>query len=228
VLSVFGSNLSWYTDWLRPDNLLAGALPFTLGGTQVYVDNVPAPLLYVSPGQINFIVPSNQIAGDVQFRVVRQGLSGPSIGLTLRDAAPALFVQDSGYAIATDAAGKLLTADHPASAGNIVVVYATGLGRTQPNPAPGEVPTGAAQILELRNLTVMLDGISLPPFRIKYAGVTPYCAGLYQLNVELPLETGPDPEIRISIGEQSSLAGLRLPVEVAATMPQPGAHGLRF
>ena len=229
VLSVFGSNLSWYTDWLQAGNLVAGTVPFDMGGTRVYVDNVPAPLLYVSPVQINFVIPGNQIAGDVPVRVVRQGLSGPAITLTLRNAAPALFAQASGYAIATDGAGQLLTAANPSSPGAIVVVYATGLGRTQPNPAPGEVPGGAAPILELRNLTVFLDGYPLASYRVKYAGVTPYCAGLYQLNVELPAETGPDPELTVWIDGKSSLAGLRLPVATPdATMPQPAARGPRF
>ena len=64
-----------------------------------------------------------------------------------------------GYAIATDAAGKLLTADAPAHAGDIVVIYLTGLGRTSPNPAMGEIPSYAASMwLRFAESDVERDG----------------------------------------------------------------------
>jgi uncharacterized protein (TIGR03437 family) len=43
-----------------------------------------------------------------------------------------------------------------------------------------------------------------------YAGLTPQSAGLYQINLQLP-DSGPtDPELRVSIGDQSSQAGVKL------------------
>lgn len=213
VVSIFGSNLSWYTHALEQGDIAGNTVPVTMANTQVYVDNAAAPLLYVSPVQINFIIPGNQIQGDVPIRVVRQGVSGPPVILTLAESAPALFRQETGYAIATHGDWQLLTDISPAVGGEIVVIYLTGLGRTQPNPAPGELPTGAAPMLWLKNLTVFLDGTALPSYRVKYAGATPYNAGLYQLNLELPPETGPNPEIRLSVGSQTSGPGVRLPLQ---------------
>jgi uncharacterized protein (TIGR03437 family) len=46
--------------------------------------------------------------------------------------------------------------------------------------------------------------------RIKYAGVTPGYAGLYQINLALPDSPGQDPEIRVAIGDQSTPSGLKL------------------
>ncbi len=62
------------------------------------------------------------------------------------------------------------------------------------------------------SLKVALNGATLDPIRIKYAGLTPNSAGLYQINVLLPDGTGPDPEIHVWAGEQSPQTGLKLPL----------------
>ena len=65
-------------------------------------------------------------------------------------------------------------------------VHATGLGRTTPNPRPGEIPAYAAQMVRPGDLKISLGGTALEPWRIKYAGLTPGSAGLYQINLLLP------------------------------------------
>ena len=47
---------------------------------------------------------------------------------------------------------------------------------------------------------------------IKYAGLTPGVAGLYQINLEMPKEIGNDPEIRVTAGIRPAQTGLKLPV----------------
>jgi len=86
VLSLFGTNLAWTTEAVTPETLAAGSLPTQLAATIVFVDNVPVPLLYASPTQINFLVPAEQIPGDVTVTVVRQGVSGPAVTIALIDA----------------------------------------------------------------------------------------------------------------------------------------------
>jgi uncharacterized protein (TIGR03437 family) len=144
--------------------------------------------------------------------VVRESSSGPEVTLILVDAAPALFAQSTGYVVATHADGSPIAADSPAHAGDTVVVYATGLGKTTPNPAPGEIPQTAAQIVSPGSLTVYLDGAALDPVWIKYAGLTPLSIGLYQINIQLPPNPGTDPEIRVDVGTQESQAGLKIAV----------------
>ena len=212
VLSIFGTNLSWSTHVLMSSDIAGNTLPTQLNGVQVYVDGWPAPLLYVSGSQINFIVPGNEVSGDVTVRVTREAVKGPDVTVTLVEVAPGLFGVGTGYAIATHSDGSLITANSPAQGGDIVVVYATGLGRTQPNPSPGVIPQSAAPMLWLANLTVYLDQVALPSFRIKYAGLTPFSVGLYQINIELPADVGTDPEISVAVGAQSSPAGLRINV----------------
>ncbi len=196
---------------------------------RVYVQGLtPVPLLFVSEGQINFIMSSVERAGPVTVRVVTEGISGPEVTVTLVDAAPALFPNPMavGYAIAQDSNYNLLTADAPAHAGDTVVIYATGLGQTSPNPAVGEIPSYAASICQLSQTTpptcssvlafaalkVTLNGRAVDPILIKYVGLTPGSAGLYQINLHLPEGTGSDPEIQVTAGNLTAQAGLKLPL----------------
>src|SRR5262249_40629310 len=136
------------------------------------------------------------------------GLTGPEITVNLINCAPALFEMPGGYAIATSADGKLLTADAPAHPGDTIVIYLTGLGRTLINPVPGEIPKYASQIVNLASLKVALGGTPVDPARIAYVGLTPGSAGLYQINLLVPTGAGNDPEIQVT-GDSTS-GGLKL------------------
>jgi uncharacterized protein (TIGR03437 family) len=92
-------------------------------------------------------------------------------------------------------------------------VYATGLGATEPNPGPGEVPQTAATIVGVASLAVSLDGAVLPSYLIKYAGVTPGCVGLYQINIELPTSVGTDPVIQVAVGSQTNSGTPKIAVQ---------------
>ena len=210
IVSIFGSGLARSSQGVTAGDILNNTLPTELNGTHVYVMNSPAPLLYVSDGQVNFLVPGNQLDGDVKIRVVREGLTGPEVTVTLVDAAPALFQTAAGYAIAAHLDNSLIAPGSPAQAGEIIVVYACGLGRTLPNPAPGAIPQSAAVIQRLSDLKVYLGGAAIDAASILYAGLTPGSAGLYQINLVLPDNPGTDPEIRVAIADQSSPAGLKL------------------
>ncbi|MBZ5621535.1 MAG: hypothetical protein LAQ69_22830, partial [Acidobacteriia bacterium] len=170
------------------------------------------PLFYVSASQINFLVPSNEWVGPMTIRVASEGKSGPEVTVTVVDAAPALFTVAGGYAIATHVDNSLVSPDSPARAGEIIVVYATGLGKTAPNPANGELPQYAAQIVGLGTLQASLGGVVVGSDLIKYAGLSPGSAGLYQINLEVPGNPGTDPEMRVSVAGQSSPAGLKLAI----------------
>jgi uncharacterized protein (TIGR03437 family) len=215
VVSIFGSGLARSEHALADSDLVkcetsAGlCLPVELNFVRVYVNGYPAPMLYVSEGQINFLIPSMLVTGPAVIQVL-SGVYGPEVTVSLVDAAPALFPNPKapGYAIATDATGKLLTADAPAHAGDTVVVYVTGLGYTSPNPGLGAIPNSAWPAMA--TVKVSLQGTALDPVRIKYAGVTPGSAGLYQINLVLPDGAGVDPEIVVSAGSAPGQGGLKL------------------
>lgn len=210
--TIFGQDLAWGQEALTADSLTGGLLPTTLSDVRVFVANYAAPLFYAGPTQINFLVPGNLKIGDVPLRVVRQGVTGAEVTIRLVDAAPQLFPWPDNSAIAQHADYRTITPDDPARPGEIIILYANGLGTTEPSPASGEVPWYPGLITHLDELEVSVGGAVLPPDRILYAGLTPGWPGLYQINLRLPETVAPDPEIRVTIAGQSSPAGLKLAI----------------
>jgi uncharacterized protein (TIGR03437 family) len=215
IATMYGTGLAYTTKAITQADIHDGTLPTVLPGTgvRVLVGGLPAIIYYVSPGQINFLVPSYLLPGPVNVQVLLDGLAGPPVSVKLAAAAPALFETGKQNAVAARPNGKLISPSSPAKPGDWVILYATGLGQTVPPVIYGEVPTTAAEIGQMSEFKLMLDGVAVDKSRIYYAGLAPYFAGLYQINLKLPHSLGENPEIRIEIGKQISAAGLRLPVQ---------------
>jgi hypothetical protein len=126
-------------------------------------------------------------------------------------AAPALFVE-GGYAIATHADNSLLTAEKPARPGELIVVYAAGLGKTATTPGNGELVPYLSALADLTGFRATLGGAAVAAGKIYYAGLTPQSAGLYQVNFWVPDQVGNDPEVRLFVGDAGSPAGVKLRV----------------
>jgi uncharacterized protein (TIGR03437 family) len=102
------------------------------------------------------------------------------------------------------------TREYPAEPGEIVSLYATGLGPLAEGLGDFDLPHRAIPILARKDLRVLLNGIAMPDSAIEYAGCAPTYYGLYQINLRLPDRLDPDPEIRIALGDHLSPAGIRL------------------
>lgn len=212
IATVYGTNLSYSTGSAFYVMPTAGWLPVDINAVHVYVGGLSAPLYYVSPTQINFLIPAELRPGDMDFFTTHDGLAGPHVKITVHDAGPALYPWGPGMIASTHADGSIITKDHPASAGETVVVYGTGLGKTDPLLASGTIALIAAPIQLLNELRVMVAGNALDAKSVQYAGVTPGTPGLYQVNLVLPAQLAPDPEIRIAIGTEVSPPGMKLPL----------------
>ncbi len=215
LATIYGANLSWETRAVAGSDIVAGTLPTELAGVRVFMDGMPVHLYYVSPTQINFLIPSNLVEGDYQIWVFRDGITGKKATVKLVDAAPGLFVMATEDVIATHADGSLITPDQPAAPAEIIVVYAAGLGYTDPEMVPGRVAMMAARIRRRTDLRIRLSGQLIDDSQVFYAGVTPGSAGLYQINFQLPDNAPDESEIQISVGDQTS-AVLKLRVARAA------------
>jgi uncharacterized protein (TIGR03437 family) len=200
---------------MSPNDILGGVLPTVLPGTGVHVTvgNLAADIYYVSPDQINFLVPAILVPGPSTVQVVLEGHSGPEVKITLAAASPALFQLDAQNAIAILPDGTLITPQAPAKPGDIVILYATGLGQTVPSVPYGELFNQAALLQRFANFRLVLDGVAEGPGVVAYAGIAPGFAGLYQINVVLPKSTPANPEIKIGFGSDLSVSGLHLPVQ---------------
>ncbi|MFN0165268.1 MAG: hypothetical protein ACKV22_02465, partial [Bryobacteraceae bacterium] len=211
IATIFGTNLSWSTLAISAADTGGGYLPDMLAGVRVSVGTIRAHLIYVSPTQINFVIPYILIPGPVEIRVDRDGVAGPKVKVDLAATAPAAYRVDEKTIIATRVDGSLLTPDQPARPGEVIVLYVTGLGWTDPAQKPGQLAIRAAQSLCAGKLRVELNGVAIPADRVYYAGVTPGYSGLYQINVALPEQLAQNPEIRLVVEDRVSAAGLYLP-----------------
>jgi uncharacterized protein (TIGR03437 family) len=212
IATVYGAGLSYGTTTafgVMPSN---GMMPVQLAGTQVWVGAGWAPLYYVSPTQINFLVPTELRPGDMDFFVTHDGLAGPHVKITLHDAAPRFYPWGLGMIASTHADGTVIAKGNPAHPGETVLLYGTGLGKTYPELQTGVIEMIAAPIRLLSELSVTVAGTALDSQSVQYAGLAPGIPGLYQVNLILPKQLAPDPEIRIAIGAQVSPPGMRLPV----------------
>jgi uncharacterized protein (TIGR03437 family) len=214
IATLYGKNLAYGTKTLSSDDIRAGVLPTVLPntGVRLLVNGLPGNPYYVSPTQINFLIPPNLLPGSATVQLVIDGLAGPPINVQLGAAAPALFQLDQQNIIATRADGSLITPAASAKPGDTVVLYATGLGPTVPPVGYGELPSSAAPLKLLTDFHVLLDGSAVDPSAIPYAGIAPGFAGLYQINLILPASTGANPEIRLGIADAISKSGLHIPV----------------
>ncbi|MEO8027673.1 MAG: hypothetical protein ABI823_14420 [Bryobacteraceae bacterium] len=216
-VSIYGAQLSNVTRALSFDDIHGNVLPTTLIGTglRVLVNAVPANVFYVSPSQINFLMPSNLNPGTAEIQVVVDGHAGVSAFLAVAAASPAFFQLDAVTIIGTHADATLVDKQSPALPGEIVVLYATGLGQTVPPTPYSQIPRGAGPLADIASFRVVLDGVELDPARVAYAGIAPGFAGLFQINVRLPDTLGEDPEIRVRASGQLSPPGLHLPARTS-------------
>uniref|UniRef100_Q01ZX6 CHRD domain containing protein n=1 Tax=Solibacter usitatus (strain Ellin6076) TaxID=234267 RepID=Q01ZX6_SOLUE len=180
LISIFGANLAKVSGGLS--GWSGQQLPVALNGAKVTVGGIPAPLVYVSPNQINAQAPLELAAG-VQTVTVDNG-SGVSNAFSVNVApmAPAIFFYPVP-AILKNANYSLISAGNPARAGDVLLVYATGLGKTTPANRTGSL-SATDTLAQTAPVTATLGG---KPTAIVYSIASPGFAGLYQVAVTVPV-----------------------------------------
>lgn len=210
IATIYGANLAFTTHALTSGDLNDGNLPLSLAEVTVYVNGLQANLFYVSPSQINFLIPYEITTSTAVLFVNRQGIDGPFVTIQLATTSPAFFQWNGNLAVAEHADGSLISSAAPAQAGEVIVLFAAGLGRTSPDISSGFIVQLPVSILSASQLQVLLNGVPCPPGSIYYAGVTPGFAGLYQINLKLPDILPSNPQIQMAIGPQISPAAIQL------------------
>ncbi len=165
--------------------------PTSLGGTQVFLAGKPIPLYFTSAGQIDAIVPVDIPPNTIQQLVVQSGTSVSQPEPVLIGAAePSVFTQDQsgkgpGAILGQKAGGSaaLNTPANPASAGDALLIYCTGLGTTSPSvPAGTPAPSNVLSFAD-NPASVTVGG---KPAEVLFTGLAPGYVGLYQVNVIVP------------------------------------------
>jgi uncharacterized protein (TIGR03437 family) len=191
-IALFGSGLA--------KSLQTATVPYpkTLNGVTVTINGQPAPLYFVSPTQINAIVPY-ATTGSTAAIVVQNGANSNTVTVPLAATAPGVFTSDqsgSGIGAMRHANFALLDATNPASPGETVLVYLTGMGAV--NPAVNDGTAGNVNTLyqATSDVIVYVGGQQAP---VSFKGLAPGFPGLYQLNVTLPTFFGSTGSLPLAI-----------------------------
>ncbi|MCZ6492292.1 MAG: hypothetical protein O7A06_17395 [Acidobacteria bacterium] len=163
-------------------------LPRSLGGVSVSIGGFSAPLLAAVGGntdQINLQVPF-ELDGLSQAEVVVNNngvLSAPET-IALGPAVPALFtLSQTGAGSGAIFHGDFAPVDaaNPAAAGEVILLFATGLGAVEPSVSTGDAAAGLTTVSG--SVQVNIGG---QPATVDFAGMAPGFVGLYQINARVP------------------------------------------
>ena len=194
IASLFGTNLA-KTTATAPST----PLPTILGGAQVLVNSVPAPLFYVSPTQINFQMPLVSADTNAEIVVVSDGVRGLPASVRTTSAAPGIFTaagSGTGQAAALLEDFSLNSAQNPIAAGRVLQIFATGLGATNPVIAVGQ-PASASPLSVTVSAPVVLIGGN--PAEVLFSGLAPGLVGANQINVRVPAGTPPGNTVPVQV-----------------------------
>lgn len=163
-------------------------LPTSLAGIRVVIGGIKAPLLYVSPTQINAQIPQ-EVSGQnfTTALILLNGVENLPALVSLAPTGPGIFAVNQGgtgrAAILHSATQLPVTASDPAKPGEILEVYVNGLGATNPPVATGQ----AAPLDPLARVTMSPTALfQNVTGRVDFAGLAPSFVGLYQVNIEVP------------------------------------------
>jgi uncharacterized protein (TIGR03437 family) len=199
LISILGKNLATVS---KPASVVP--FPTDLADTVVRVNGSAIPLLLVDPNQINAQLPFSLTGLTAEIVVSVAGITNKPVAVPIAQAAPGLFQVKAGQALVVNEDGSVNDGQHPAPAGSIVMMYATGGGLFDGAVADG----GTAPLDALRRLkassAMTIGGLSA---QLLFAGAAPgLSTGLVQINVRIPsLAAGQYPVI-FTVADVSSSA----------------------
>lgn len=188
-ISIYGSNLAANIRSLTETDIVNGTMPVKLDEVSVQINNKAAYMQYVSPTQINVLAPNDESTGSVAVTVTNSAGTSNAATTILQSILPGLFTV-SNYVCAfrpsdktiingTGVSGGSYASAAAAKPGDILELYGTGFGLTDP-----EIPAGALFVggyPTVNPVTVLIGGIST---NVLWAGLV--SAGLNQINITVP------------------------------------------
>jgi uncharacterized protein (TIGR03437 family) len=155
----------------------------------IQVNGQAAALIFSSPSQINARIPEALSGPEALLQVTTAAGTSSTVRTPLATSSPAIFSADYsgvGAAMITHADYSPVNAQSPALRGEVLLVWATGLGMNQPAPR------------------ILLGGVSA---EVLYAGQHPDFPGLYQLNVRVPAAAPTGPAVPVTLLDPNGQSG---------------------
>jgi uncharacterized protein (TIGR03437 family) len=220
-IEIYGSNLaSDSRSWAGSDFNGIDA-PTSLDGTSVSIGGQSAFIDYISPGQVNALVPSNVSLGSQQITITNAQGTSAAFNVTVNSAQPGLLgpssfniggvqyavgiLSDGSYALPVGAIAGVNS--RPANPGDGLTLYGVGFGPVTPASPAGQL------VQQLNSLSLpLLMSIGGIPVTPSYAGLAPYYTGLYQFNVTVPSLPSGNATLTFSLGGTAGTQKLFLAV----------------
>jgi uncharacterized protein (TIGR03437 family) len=183
--------------------------PVKSGDVEVFLGGEARPIQYVSPGQINFLVPLQ--AGEnvpLSVQVKRGPDSSQFFSLDLTNITPAIYTmnqQGFGQAAVLVANSDVIVGppgavegrtSRAAARGEIIQIYCTGLGKVNNPPPPGQ-PASLTVLSETLIVPQVLIGGKVAP--LGFSGLGPGLTGLYQINATIPADAPVGSSVEIQL-----------------------------
>lgn len=201
LFSIFGSDLATTTD-----SAAALPLPNSIAGTSVTIGGKPAPLFFVSPGQVNAQVPYELAEGTTAPVIVTvNGVASLVANVSIVPAAPGIFQFGDKRAVVQNADNSVNNVNNAAASGSYVVAYLTGAGNLDNPVATGAVAGSSPLSRPRQTVTATVNNLNA---EIAFAGLTPGFIGLMQVNLKLPVLPAGNYPLVVTMNGQTSNAAM--------------------
>lgn len=179
-VALFGSNLAASTQVAK------SPYPTSVNGVTVTINGTKAPIYFVSPGQINCLVPFGTTGTTASIVVTNGTTASNTVTVPLAATSPGIYSLDqtgTGAGAIEHANGSVVNSTNPANPGETVVVYLTGMGAVTPTIADGTASTGNPLNKSVNPIVYIADQQAA----VLFSGLAPGFPGLYQINVTIPM-----------------------------------------
>jgi uncharacterized protein (TIGR03437 family) len=192
IASAFGEDFGATAEGARTT-----PLPLELSNTRVYVTDAnmverAAPLFFVSPTQINYLIPEGTIAGEAKIAIAHKGKVVSTGTLHIAERSPAFFTANSDGKGAPAAYAIRVKADN-SQASEAVAEFDAAQRKFVPAPISLGPPeeqvflvlfgTGIRYYSVMQNVKATLAGVEA---EVHYAGPQGQYVGLDQVNIKVP------------------------------------------
>ncbi|SPE36840.1 conserved exported hypothetical protein [Candidatus Sulfopaludibacter sp. SbA3] len=194
-IEIYGNNLAADTRSWGSSDFTGINAPTSLDGTAVTIGGQSAFIDYISPGQVNALVPSGVPTGLQQITVKTAGGMSAAHNVTVNAAQPGLLAPstfninevpyvvailgDGSYALPAGAIPGVTS--RPAKPGDALTLYGVGFGPVTPASPAGQL------VQQLNSLSLPFQmSIGGNPAILIYYGLAPGYTGLYQFDVTVP------------------------------------------
>jgi uncharacterized protein (TIGR03437 family) len=212
-ITIFGSNLSGTTRIWTSADFNGTGLPTSLDEVSVTVDGKSAYIYYISPTQIDALAPADTTVGPAAVQVTFAGVSSNSLSATEASFSPALFMfpaDSAKYVAAVRSDGQYIGpttlysgVTEPAKSGDILLLFGTGFGPTNPTTDFSQTVGTAAPTAN--TVTATIGGVAAT---VEYAGLV--AAGEYQFNIVAPSVPDGDNLVVLTVNGVTSQSGAYL------------------